>query len=497
MSPATPNDARSDPPASGTGLRVVVLDDDRDDLELTASRLERELPGLQVDRLGSSELLEQVLERGSYDVVVTALDLGWTDGLSVLRTVKGVNPDCPVILYTGTASDAVVAAGMEAGLDDFVLKSPAGAARLPAAVREALERVEAERRATLLRTRMRGLLTRLRVGVFQATPEGLLMESNPAFRRLLGLRAPELHGDIDLASLFGDPEEYHRLVHRLDDQRQVRAEVDFVREDGATLAAAVTMVLTAGDDEPAPIEGLIEDFSARRRAVADLRESQARLRQLAGHLQSVREEERARIAGQVHDELGQALTALKMELSWVGKRLVAGDGEPAQRIRYMSALIDETIGKVRRISGELHPRLLDEFGLVAAIEWQAKDLLERSDIACALDLDEELSGLDPEMGVSLFRIVQELLTNVLRHAEAGRVEVRLGRDGGDLVLAVSDDGHGFRPEEVSAGRSFGLLELEERARLWGGAVEVDSRPGQGARVEVRIPLDREGDRRGA
>jgi signal transduction histidine kinase len=101
------------------------------------------------------------------------------------------------------------------------------------------------------------------------------------------------------------------------------------------------------------------------------------------------------------------------------------------------------------------------------------------------------------MGVSLFRIVQELLTNVLRHAEAGRVEVRLGRDGGDLVLAVSDDGHGFRPEEVSAGRSFGLLELEERARLWGGAVEVDSRPGQGARVEVRIPLDREGDRRGA
>jgi signal transduction histidine kinase len=153
----------------------------------------------------------------------------------------------------------------------------------------------------------------------------------------------------------------------------------------------------------------------------------------------------------------------------------------------MSALIDETVGKVQRIASELRPRLLDEFGPVAAIEWQAKDLLSRSDLRCELHLDEDLAGLDPEMAVSLFRIVQELLTNVLRHAGASRVEIRLGRDGGDLVLAVADDGRGFRPEAVSAGRSFGLLELEERARMWGGVVEISSRPGHGARVGVRIP----------
>jgi signal transduction histidine kinase len=218
-----------------------------------------------------------------------------------------------------------------------------------------------------------------------------------------------------------------------------------------------------------------------------LRASEEKLRALAAREQSVREEERARIAREIHDQLGQALTGLKMDLTWLNARL-PGQKTVAEKVQSMFRLIDDTIQSVRKIATLLRPEVLDQLGLAAAVGWQAREFQMRTGIRCKVSVPAEPVPAGPELSTAAFRIFQELLTNVARHAGATRVEVSMRADGGRLLLEVQDNGKGISEADLSGSKSLGLLGMRERAMAFGGSVEFSGTGGTGTRVAVVLPL---------
>ena len=234
-----------------------------------------------------------------------------------------------------------------------------------------------------------------------------------------------------------------------------------------------------------------EERSQHRRAEEQLRESHERLRALSVYLQTVREEERTRIAREVHDELGQALTSCKLDLSWIANKLPPDLKALLDKTRSLTAHIDSTIQTVRRISSELRPGVLDHLGLVAAIEWQANEFQNRTGIKCDLRARVREPLPDQDLSTTFFRIFQETLTNVIRHAGATHVAVDLKEADGRITLEVKDNGRGIAREDISNTKSMGLLGMRERASLLGGVFRIGSLPGgKGTRVRVSIPLAR-------
>ncbi|MDE3084893.1 MAG: response regulator [Verrucomicrobiota bacterium] len=243
---------------------------------------------------------------------------------------------------------------------------------------------------------------------------------------------------------------------------------------------------------PAALRALREtaERRERRRAEDKLRRSHEQLRALTAYLQYVREEERTRIAREVHDELGQALTGLKMDLSWLAHRLAKNGRSLQQKVKNMSSHIDATIQTVRRIATELRPGILDDLGLIAAIDWQANEFQNRTGIQCTVTSMVKEAQWDQDFTTVFFRIFQETLTNIIRHASATRVDVQLTEENGWLVLTVQDNGRGITEEEIANTRSIGLIGMRERAALVGGEINFHGEPGQGTTVTLRIPLHR-------
>lgn len=231
----------------------------------------------------------------------------------------------------------------------------------------------------------------------------------------------------------------------------------------------------------------------RERAQAQLKKSHEHLRALAGRLQSVKEEECSRISREIHDELGQALTGMKFDLSWLEKKLTQ-PGDPKSltalqsKVKSMVRFANQTLESVRRISRELRPRVLDDLGLAAAIEWQAQEFEKRMGIHCELLEIENSLKIPAPVATAVFRIFQEILTNVARHAEATRVTISLQKQGDHLLLRVSDNGRGISKKQLAANRSLGLFNMRERADFFGGEVNIRGEKNKGTRVTVHIPF---------
>lgn len=218
------------------------------------------------------------------------------------------------------------------------------------------------------------------------------------------------------------------------------------------------------------------------------RDKQEARRAFAARIHAVREEERTRIAREIHDELGQALTGLRMDLSWLEKRVPGELTAPAGKIQSMFRLIDDTIQSVRRIASALRPQVLDEAGLPGAIKWQARQFQARTGVRCKVELPAEPLVMDPERSSALLRIFQEAMTNIARHARATRVQIQLRLDAGQLVLSVTDNGLGIAPAELRSPKALGLIGVHERARLLGGEAAIAGAEGGGTRVSVSVPL---------
>jgi len=229
-----------------------------------------------------------------------------------------------------------------------------------------------------------------------------------------------------------------------------------------------------------------------KRAEERIRKSRERLRNLSGRLQSLLEEERTRISREIHDELGQALTALKLDLSLIRQSLVSdGLAEQSAKVHEIERTVNRVIRTVRRISTELRPGILDELGVVAAIEWMAKDFQNRTGIGCQVTIQAVDKISDTARATAIFRIVQEALTNVMRHAAASQVKVSLEKKDDTLIVEVRDNGIGIMEGSISDSRSHGLIGVRERVLLLGGETAISGKPGEGTLVRVTLPMGKE------
>ena len=232
-----------------------------------------------------------------------------------------------------------------------------------------------------------------------------------------------------------------------------------------------------------------EDITDRKRAEQDLRASREQLRNLSAHTIAVRETERTNIAREIHDELGQNMTALKMDLAWMAKKLPGKHKTLISKTKAMARLVNATIKTVRKISTELRPGLLDDLGLAAAIEWQAGEFQKRTGIKCDLVIKPEEIEIDRDRSTAVFRIFQETLTNVARHASAKKVTASLKKRAGKVFLKVGDNGKGITRKQATDSKSFGLIGMRERAHFWGGKVTIKGVQGKGTTVTVSIPIE--------
>jgi PAS domain S-box-containing protein len=234
---------------------------------------------------------------------------------------------------------------------------------------------------------------------------------------------------------------------------------------------------------------ILRDVSERIRAEDALRRSKEELRELGAAANLAREQEQSRIARELHDELGQTLTALQMDVAWC-KALVPED-QPATLARHakMQAMLKETVAATRRIAADLRPLILDDLGLVPAVEWLVEGFAQRNGIPCDLSVGSPKIELPSAHATTVFRIIQESLTNVAKHAQASHVKVSLERNGADVTFGILDNGVGFSPRDPRKPNSYGLLGLRERTSLLGGELTITSAPGEGTHVRVRLPLE--------
>jgi len=265
-------------------------------------------------------------------------------------------------------------------------------------------------------------------------------------------------------------------------------EITGLRADGTEFPIESTISQTLIEGKP-QLTAVLRDITQRRRAEEELREMNRQLRSLSASLQAVREQERTRIAMELHDDLGQQLTGLKLELSWLGGRLKEGRQATSDEVGAMRRLLDDAIASVRRIATELRPLILDDLGFGEAVAWQTAEFAKRSGIDITLDLQAQELVKDDVLATALFRIVQESLTNVVRHSGASSVQVRLATDGNDLVLTVHDNGTGIATG-ARPGSGIGLVSMRERATALGGHLKIAGVPGAGTTIEVTLPLGR-------
>ena len=341
-------------------------------------------------------------------------------------------------------------------------------------------------------------LAALESSILDAVPQAIvglhnrrIIFANNAVKQTFGWHREELIGRS--VSLFyrneKESEEIARYFYTtLSRQRTFVNEFHCRRKDGRDILCRMRAARIGEKLVEQRIVITYEDITEKRRAEEELETSREQLRNLSMHLQTIREKESTRIAREIHDELGQSLTALQMDISWLGSQLPEGLTSLKEKTRRMSTLIDATIESVHRIMTELRPTVLDDLGLTAAVEWLAEDFEGRSGVRCEAFVDCRDALIDKELATTLFRITQEALTNVARHARATMAWIRLIQDRSELFLEVADNGRGITRAQIENSGSFGIIGIRERVNLLKGTVRITSKSGRGTTVAVSIPL---------
>jgi PAS domain S-box-containing protein len=334
-------------------------------------------------------------------------------------------------------------------------------------------------------------------GIFQTTLDGKYAAVNTALARMYGYDSPEdltaTISDIE-SQLYVDPgrrDEFMRLMQKQEEVTGFEALV--YRKDGSFIWVSENVrALRDPSGVLVGYEGTVENITERKLAEKRLHDTLDQVRMLSGRVALVQEEERTRIARELHDELGVGLTCLKIDLSRLQTIMGERGGANARKkmgdkIRSMTEQVDTTIVSVQRLVTELRPAILDDLGLVAAIEWQCQDFQKRTGIPCTCVTSADDITIIPERATALFRICQEALTNTVRHAQATAVAVKFESRSDCLELVVADNGVGISDAELSDRRSLGLLGMRERAALFGGEVTIQGHPGQGTSVTACLP----------
>lgn len=283
--------------------------------------------------------------------------------------------------------------------------------------------------------------------------------------------------------------DYNLIMDRLLQEGHVIYDTVYRAKDKKLLPVEVNSHLFLFNDK-LTVLSIARDITERKQSEEKLKKSSKLLRGLATHLQTIREEERTLIAREIHDELGQVLTVLKIQLSLLGNKLNPEQIPLIEKVNLLTNLVDQSVESVQKISAKLRPTILDELGLNAAIEWQTEEFEKLTNIKCSLAIPKDDLNLTSDKSTAVFRIFQEALTNVARHADANKVEITLFTNQKYLTLDITDNGKGITTGQVKDFKSLGIHGMEERAMIFGGEVTFDNISGKGTKVKVEIPIDR-------
>lgn len=324
--------------------------------------------------------------------------------------------------------------------------------------------------------------------------ERTILRCNSAVREIFGYSPKELV-DRTTEVIHTDEESYRRWEELsrddLTDKGHFEREYRLKRRDGSHFPAHVSVTLIEEEVDVRHAVSLIRDMTEQKQQEEELRESRERLQHLARNLQNAQEEERLRISRDIHDELGQSMTALHLDLLWMRSRIAEDRRELHEKLDSMSGVIDEAIDSLQRISTDLRPGMLDDLDFPAVIEWEGNKVEEHTDLSCSVEIIGEERDLNDELETAFYRILQEALTNVIRHAEAEHAEVTFRFGDEDLELVVQDDGIGISREALENPQAFGLNGMRERAYAWGGEVRFHGEQGEGTTVRARVPFREE------
>ncbi|WHZ15237.1 MAG: diguanylate cyclase/phosphodiesterase (GGDEF & EAL domains) with PAS/PAC sensor(s) [Nitrospira sp.] len=357
------------------------------------------------------------------------------------------------------------------------------------------ERKATDERLREVNDRLTALVHASPVGIVILDAEGLCRLWNPAAEKIYGWREEEVLGR-PLPTVAPEQSNEHRFLRErvMEDKAFTDLEVVRYRKDGTPVYTSLsTAPLRAPNGTICGLIGLMVDMTQRKQVELQLSQSRDQLRALMTRLHSAREEEGTRIAREVHDELGQAMTSLKLDLSWVARRLSIPEtadsrAQMLERIQGAMRQLDGTIQSVRAIATALRPSVLDELGLAAALDWQTRDFEKRTGIRCEWSMPSVPIPIGPDQATAVFRIYQEILTNVVRHAQASTIQIHLDISANWLVLEVSDNGLGIPASALAHTNSLGLLGMRERATQWGGDLSIQGTDGKGTTVTVRLPV---------
>lgn len=336
-------------------------------------------------------------------------------------------------------------------------------------------------------------------GIFRTSPEGRLLRANPAFARMFGYASPEEMIDViyDLArQLYVQPEVRTGFVQRIKEHGLVENyEAEMYRKTGEKVWISINgRAVKNARGRLVFIDGTNVDITERKRDAARLQTSREQLRALTSRVQSLREEERTQIAREIHDHLGQLLTGLTLELRLLQRKITnVSDMELREaldvRVASVRELADQTISAVQKIASDLRPGILDKLGLKAALEVELEAFRLRTGLDCVYRISHAPSATSSVQATAIFRIFQEILTNIARHAQATRVSACMEPQGDALVLTVEDDGVGIQCRDIGNPKSLGILGMQERALILGGNVSFNRREERGTIVTVRIPFE--------
>ena len=478
-------------------MRILMVEDDPGDARLIREHLVGDRNDVEVFQLVHVDRLALALESldtTGLDVVLLDLSLPDSQGIATLITVHSTKPGMPIVVLSSLDDEVLGLQLLQAGAQDYLVKGEMTASLLRRSLRYAVERKRAEVELRRSEIFLESIVENIPDMIFVKDARELrFVRFNKAGEELLGCQRQELIGKSDYDLFPKDEADFFtgadRDVLRNCKVLDIPEEPIMTNNKGLRTLHTKKIPILDENTHPLYLLGISEDITERKRAENQLQRSFEILRTLSQRVDVVREQERTRISRELHDELGVRMTCMKMDLT----RLLGMMREslfPRERmeekIRAMSAEVDNTIAEVQRLAAELRPGVLDDLGLVAAIEWQCQDFERRSGIRCLCEAALDQVNLSPSRATAAFRICQEALTNVARHAKATFVRVLVKESGEDVLIEIQDNGEGIPPEKLNDASSLGLLGMKERSMAIGGCLEIAGWPQKGTTVTLRL-----------
>ena len=503
MSPAIKPDAPQEDPESPTKppIRLLFIEDSENDVLLLLHHFRNAGYAPTFRRVASSNEMREAMERERWDLILCDHNLPGFSAQGALRLTRELALDLPFIIVSGVMQEDEAIAAMRAGAHDYLSKNKLE--RLIPAVERELREVcnrrekrQAEHTLRQSEARLRALTDNIPGVVFQMgyTPEGTLgfQYLSEAAAMLFGAPAEELIGgsagwmtwllDEDLPGFIDAAASSADNLSTLNWEGRIQlptGEQKWINLRSSPRLSECGKVVW---------EGVMWNIPHSKHVEADLRESRSQLAALSNHLQRIKEEERERIARDVHDVLGGTLVAMKFEMSLLESKLDTQLAQARERARNVGRMVDDAIATVGRVTRELRPGILKDFGLAAAIESQGEDFAQRTGITCNILCTDHDLDPDYDTALALFRIFQEALTNVSKHARGSEVNVRLMQEGDEVVLEIADNGCGLAAADLQKPRSFGLRGIRERMSSLGGRLDLSPVAPHGTRLVLRAPL---------